>query len=626
MSIHLTRAVQYAARVEAFEDRGLSGQVACRAVEAGVLPITSNSIAERLRLSRIQEEIAIRKNGVPQPLQWYPSPLPALKDTSFGTKYEAPLLIVVMKKGGEELNNYGMYEASTGKMGEYAGKPSIEQLQIIASMKSDNFFDTVPAGNCNVGGYIAYMWAWRAIHAFFGVGGGAATGVMKVQISQEAGKACAPRAEVVVQDDKGMAVVQQEAYSGGGLVSDQDIRYVLSASGLVRRTPKVYNVTDAGRQGLLFPYFRGMLDSDPDGTFHIFQQHFGYAIAEDIEGTGDLLSLLRRGFRYLSNTEAGKILQHIFFGIDMAIRMGRELSFVEDGAIYAGFFLEGDMLILHRQVVISSRSAAQNKLELQKLNTHTGAVEKIHELLKGVAREDGSIEEVEVEALLNNPRMIRAMVQARRPQDIEPIRAELQKHIEALKFVQHYWDITADNLAKFLDYMVRGVSMIDEPMYVHMEVLSNRSSKILEYLSVFGGQEPSIYYGDTIRMIGKDGKDPNLAMVGTRRAVPHVPFIIKGIIAAGMDWASVSRQRAFKYAAFKGKSDQVKGFSDGKKRSGVVDGQAFNTFYSRLQIWVYSTVETKGAGKKRQLVDDQADTDEEGGAGPSVKKPKRAYL
>jgi len=74
--------------------------------------------------------------------------------------------MVEMKAGGEVLNTLGMFEAGTGKRGLYLGKPTIPQLQSIATLGT-NMFLTVPAGNTNLAGFIAHAQAWRGIRAYF---------------------------------------------------------------------------------------------------------------------------------------------------------------------------------------------------------------------------------------------------------------------------------------------------------------------------------------------------------------------------------------------------------------------------------------------------------------------------
>lgn len=190
-----------------------------------------------------------------------------------------------------------------------------------------------------------------------------------------------------------------------------------------------------------------------------------------------------------------------------------------------------------------------------------------------------------------------------------------------MRYQQTYWTINPENILMFLRYMLQRVDMMDEPMYLHTDVLMGRSSNILEYLSVFGGQAPSFYFGNVVKQIRNvNDVDPNLANVNNKRALPHIPFAIKGLIASALDWATVRRSKAFKFAGPK-KNGQGAPFSDAKARDGIITSPQFDAFYSSLRMWVYSgdsgTIVQKG---KRKAGEDM-ETDEAG----SSKKPKTSF-
>jgi len=170
MSIYLTSQVSYATKVEAFNQRGLSNQVAVRACESGVYPITRSSWEVRTRYASLHDELSSRLNGKPQAYSNPPNYVNCLPRFD-RFHFEAPTLIVEMKSGGEVLHAYGMYETGTAKMGLYAGKPTSEQVKNIMSLGLE-IYSSVPAGNVNLAGYCAYIQAWRGINAFFFAGGG----------------------------------------------------------------------------------------------------------------------------------------------------------------------------------------------------------------------------------------------------------------------------------------------------------------------------------------------------------------------------------------------------------------------------------------------------------------------
>lgn len=63
MPIYLTKTVQFSTKVEAFEKRGLSGQVSVRASEAGIFPISRAPMENVIRYAFIHDELAARLAG-----------------------------------------------------------------------------------------------------------------------------------------------------------------------------------------------------------------------------------------------------------------------------------------------------------------------------------------------------------------------------------------------------------------------------------------------------------------------------------------------------------------------------------------------------------------------------------
>lgn len=170
MSIFLTTQVSYATKVEAFNIRGLSNQVAVRACDAGIYPITKSALESRIRYGNMRDELVARVSGKVDAYTngtIFTNILPKFDRFQF----EGPTLFVTMKSGGEVLNVYGMFETATAKMGTYAGKPSSEHMKQIMTLGLE-IYDNVPAGNVNIAGYCAYIQAWRGINAFFYMGGG----------------------------------------------------------------------------------------------------------------------------------------------------------------------------------------------------------------------------------------------------------------------------------------------------------------------------------------------------------------------------------------------------------------------------------------------------------------------
>lgn len=379
--------------------------------------------------------------------------------------------------------------------------------------------------------------------------------------------------------------------------------------------------------GFIFPYFKEMLVADPDTPFQHFLTLYHHCFADDPEEAGGSTEILRRGFRFLASTNAGRVIQHIYFGMKLCIEGGGLLHIIKDGSDYAGFAIEGEGLsYLVKNRIKHSYPPEDIKSALEKLSSHSAAVRSIYDILIAIGRMDGGEEGRTYDECVQNPRVIREMILARSAKEMQDIREILADHLSKLKYKQVYWDMESPDLLRFIQKLVHSANMINEPMYVHIDVMMNRSSNLLEYLSAFGAQAPSLYFGDTVKQIAATGKDdPNLRIINGKKGLPHIPYVKKGLIAAAQDWATVHRSHAIKFQAGRGKGPNVP-MSDKKSRSGLVVAPEIDDFYSLLRLWSFSETNDEGgsskkSGGKKRRVDD----DDEMPEASSSKKPKMSY-
>lgn len=309
----------------------------------------------------------------------------------------------------------------------------------------------------------------------------------------------------------------------------------------------------------------------------------------------------------------------------LVIELGGIMRLVADGSEYAGFAIEGDGLsLLEKNRIRPSFSKGDVEVALENLSTHNGAVIAIYDAVIEITRMDGLTEEITKEECLRNPRCLRAMIQARKAVDINSVREILNEKVGLLRYNQTYWELNPKNLVRFLQLVVQHVKIMDEPMYPHIDVFTNRSSPILEYLSVFGGQAPSIYFGNMNKQISDSGAgDPNLQIIQGRRALPHIPYVKKGLIAAAADWATVKRTHSIKFQGPR-KVGPGTGFSDAKARDGVVANPEFDEFYPLLRLWSYSETNDRQEGSSKKSGEKRKGPDVDMEEGTS-KKPKVAY-
>jgi hypothetical protein len=463
MSIFFTKIVNHASKIEAFEKRGLSGHVSSKVSEAGVFPLSRGPLETVLRYTNVNLELNAR---ISTRALAYGTGIgySGILSQCGGPSFEWPSLIVEMKTGGEVLNSFGMFETGTSKMGLYVGKPTVDNLRSIIALGLD-MFTTVPAGNVNISGYLAFVAAWRGVNAISMMGGGY-TGAekMMVAVKEAAAEAIQATPEIPAEETRGKITrAAVPAKKAGGIIYAQDLSFYTGVK--INIQGKAIEVSDppTDTEGFVFPYFKEMLDTDPDTAFSIFQNYFSLCVSDREENIADSLITLRRGFRYLSSTAPGRVIQHVYFVMDMAIKMGCEIRLLRDGSEYAGAVILGKGIILYKKTVLKQLDADDFARQIRLMAKHHEAIQKIWETLFGIKRIDEKDEDMTLIDLQKNPRNIRKMVQDRRSEDIEEHRKVLCEQFANLRYAQEYWDITSKTIVSFFTKMSQKTDVTGEP-------------------------------------------------------------------------------------------------------------------------------------------------------------------
>jgi hypothetical protein len=366
-------------------------------------------------------------------------------------------------------------------------------------------------------------------------------------------------------------------------------------------------------EGHIFGYFPEMLEADGDATFEIFIRYFKYSFASSVEEFAEKQKVFRRGFRMLSGTQAGKIIQHIYFGMSLCEETGMSLALITDGGSYAGFKLIGDVPLLLRGQKKIAVSGSDMLEELAALNEHSAAVRKFFDTVVEIGRADGSGEPVTFDMLCRYPRLLRQMVQARSPKDINEIQSILAETIRDMKYSQTYLEINTENIGTILQAIIAKSSSSDLPFYVSADTVFNRSSMVVEYLAAFGPQAPSFFHGSKgVKIVPHGDDDENLVVVGKKTKLPYLPVYKKGISAALLDWASMVSSKSIKYTPSKAPS----AFCDTSKTHCIISGKDFVPYYNQIKTILYMAVPAKqvkvdkGKGKRRAESDVEESEDD----------------
>lgn len=617
MPIFVTRQVQGAStKVESFIARGLSGQNSATVRQAQIYPLGRGSPGFMVEIANLQNLIQAKASGVSYYGKWGKT-----NDTliTVPTTFLEGRPLLMVKVGDVEKDNWiELGLRASAKKDILVGSPSTSQLKEIIAHGTNDLIPT-EAGNVNVCGYVAFNWLSRGANAYMAVGGGDRgvyqqwIGSADVKSSYEAEKA---RLTGLSGEDKKKAV---ENY---GRTSTLFANSVMASAA----RPPAFAWKDPAQftpalSGHFFEYFPEMMEGDPEYAFNVFIDLFQAALGTTPQMIAERASYIRKGCRFLSNTQIGRQLQHVYFGMELSRKSGGLLEFFKEGVQYKGFVIVDGGAILDKGVLREPKAPNDLTADIRSAATHRAAVKEIVTQLGLLTDMAGNEVEVDVDRAVTSPRYLRNQIMKVNASSIEGIKDELKKHIALLRYSQVFWEITQENVVNFLRAMSSSASWNDEPLYVTLETMTSRNN-IVNYLSVFGFQAPSIYDGNESRTIAAPSvDDPNLAEVAGKRVLQYIPVYSKGLMNAAADWASVANNRSLKFHGAKKK--QAGKFADRSKDTLVISGAFFPTFYENLRSWVHESTggkaKTQDKGKRRQ---DAMDVD---GGGPS-KKPKVVLL
>jgi hypothetical protein len=371
----------------------------------------------------------------------------------------------------------------------------------------------------------------------------------------------------------------------------------------------------AGESGFLFPFFREMLDSDPDTPFDIFMSIFKSCIAGTPQSFAQIVPMLRKGFRHLSSTLAGKVIQHIYFGIKLSLESGLIMDTILDGGKYVGFMLRGPAVILARGSMVPPMEHEALQKAVEGLGRHRATIQKIAEMLYVIPLIGAAQHAIDLAVCAKNPRALLQEFLKRPVSAIEEKRKEFGELIDLLTFDQEWVSKNEVEIVNCFRDIVSGSSDINTPLYDSKDVILSRDN-ILHALARFGPQAPTIFFGTKVVHISAPGApDPNLIKQGDppRNVLPYVPVSYTGLYNAAEKWKQVRSARAIKFPpAKKGAAGTV---ADRKACSTLITGAQFEAFYPMLKEWVHANVQSEApkVGDKRKKDVDMAEA-------PVVKK------
>lgn len=244
--------------------------------------------------------------------------------------------------------------------------------------------------------------------------------------------------------------------------------------------------------GLIFPYFPEMLESDYNYVTGVVKEYFLECLGETREEILSNYKDFKGAMGSIASTETGKVLQHIFCGISLAIRAQARLFPIVEGRRYLGFTIHGWYFTVsidgyrHRPMEYATLVD-----HVRQVDEHAVALAEIFRMLSKLKLTDTNkaMGKTVLQALrsdvANNPRKLAEVIRRFRIDD-HTIAEEIEKCCSRLSYPQRFWPYTVENILRAVDFLVAdSFPPVDTPMFPRGGTITSRSPAIAIF-ALFG--------------------------------------------------------------------------------------------------------------------------------------------
>jgi hypothetical protein len=485
---------------------------------------------------------------------------------------------------------------------------SLEDLRKLWTMGIDLKGPSL-AGNVNPAGLLAFYYAWKAIGIFqVTVGGRKSKSFESMKVIDtgiEDGKELVAGVPMIGGDQTLIITteVKEKKTDGKEKIFDKSrfstvVAPVASDFSRVSFTSKSSDPVPK-EMGFVFEYFDEMLIGSKDFVAGVFFRYFSRCIVDKPEELEGLAPILRRGFVDMFTSNAGKVLQHIFFGIQSAVETGSLFRIIVDRGTYRGFVLLGkNIRVLVNGAVEVPREYGIIKGEVEALDTHRFAVERIVETLAGLEMKtsgSSSLDGLDAELMSTNSRYMAKQIYRRKVAGESVEEEVLKDAILKLRYGDTYWIPNSANTLQIMRCIMMGQIADNEPFYLGGGTVFSDNS-IVRILSVFGPTAPTLSVRTGTKNIAicpPEATDPNLQVIGKTTKLPYLPIYSRNLNDAADMWDALRRTKVLKVMAAKAKSAGK--FVDRTADIGHVSGKEFHDLYALLRTWCHAS----GGSSKR---------------------------
>jgi len=244
--------------------------------------------------------------------------------------------------------------------------------------------------------------------------------------------------------------------------------------------------------GLSFPYFEGIIASDPNFVTSVIGRYFLECLGDTREAILGGYKDLKKGLGVLANTATGRIMQHLFLGVKLAIETQTRMYPIFVGSRYVGFTLHGWYFTVSFDGYTHQPLSTPKLVEdVASIDEHNVAIAKICQVLAKLKVDDtgrtmGKAALKEKKDQLETPRDLAALIRLFRLEDSN--RDEIEKLATNLSFPQRFWPIDNEHTILAVDLLLSGAfPQSDVPMYHRGGALTTTDHR-LSVFAAFGDQ------------------------------------------------------------------------------------------------------------------------------------------
>lgn len=261
--------------------------------------------------------------------------------------------------------------------------------------------------------------------------------------------------------------------------------------------------------GLVFPYFEGMISNDTAFVASIIRTYFLECLGGDREAVIGGYKDVKLHMGLIAGTLTGRILQHMFLGVKLAIEGQARLFPIFNGSRYVGFTLHGWYFTVSLDGYVHS-PVTYDKLvqEVKSIDEHNVALSKILDRLSklkmiSTGKLIGKATLMTEKAGCTNPRYLATLIRKFKLDDGE--KEEIEKLATSLSFPQRFWTIDNKTIIKAIDLLLSGsFPPLDAPMYTRGGTYTTDDPKLSTF-AMFGDQAFSLRLtGGESRLVPKD--------------------------------------------------------------------------------------------------------------------------